>query len=131
MRRTCSRLRETGLSGSGIGVAAGGGARLAVPARIPKAARAEPDAGTRYNDGACQEAPRKAHILSRRGRAPQPTTRRIVRHLLAAMSLILALDQGTTSSRALLFDRAGTVRAIAQQEFRQIFPEPGWVEHDA
>jgi len=47
------------------------------------------------------------------------------------MSYILALDQGTTSSRALVFDRSGTVRATAQQEFRQIFPRPGWVEHDA
>ena len=47
------------------------------------------------------------------------------------MSYILALDQGTTSSRAILFDRAGQVVAVAQQEFRQIFPHPGWVEHDA
>ncbi len=47
------------------------------------------------------------------------------------MPFILALDQGTTSSRALVFDHAGTVRAIAQSEFRQIFPQPGWVEHDA
>jgi glycerol kinase len=44
---------------------------------------------------------------------------------------ILALDQGTTSSRAILFDRAGQVHAVAQKEFRQIFPQPGWVEHDA
>lgn len=44
---------------------------------------------------------------------------------------ILALDQGTTSSRAILFDHAGHVRGSAQQEFRQIFPAPGWVEHDA
>ena len=44
---------------------------------------------------------------------------------------ILALDQGTTSSRALLFDRAGTVCASAQQELPQSFPQPGWVEHDA
>jgi glycerol kinase len=43
---------------------------------------------------------------------------------------ILALDQGTTSSRALLFDQEGTVRAVAQREFDQIFPRPGWVEHD-
>jgi len=43
---------------------------------------------------------------------------------------ILALDQGTTSSRAILFDRAGVPRAVAQKEFRQIFPKPGWVEHD-
>jgi glycerol kinase len=46
------------------------------------------------------------------------------------MSFVLALDQGTTSSRALLFDEAGSVVATAQKEFRQIFPEPGWVEHD-
>jgi glycerol kinase len=43
---------------------------------------------------------------------------------------ILAMDQGTTSSRAILFDRAGHVRGCAQQEFRQIFSHPGWVEHD-
>jgi glycerol kinase len=42
---------------------------------------------------------------------------------------VLALDQGTTSSRALLFDQDGTVRAVAQREFDQIFPQPGWVEH--
>ncbi len=46
------------------------------------------------------------------------------------MSFILALDQGTTSSRALVFDHAGNVRATAQREFRQIFPQQGWVEHD-
>ncbi|MSQ70817.1 MAG: glycerol kinase [Betaproteobacteria bacterium] len=44
---------------------------------------------------------------------------------------ILALDQGTTSSRALVFDQRGTVRATAQRELRQIYPHPGWVEHDA
>jgi glycerol kinase len=44
---------------------------------------------------------------------------------------ILALDQGTTSSRAILFDHAGRIGGIAQQEFRQFFPQPGWVEHDA
>ena len=43
---------------------------------------------------------------------------------------VLALDQGTTSSRALLFDRRGRVRAAARQEFPQHFPRPGWVEHD-
>jgi len=43
---------------------------------------------------------------------------------------ILALDQGTTSSRALLFDREGKVRGVAQKEFTQYFPRPGWVEHD-
>ncbi|GGO25499.1 glycerol kinase GlpK [Deinococcus humi] len=44
---------------------------------------------------------------------------------------ILSLDQGTTSSRAIVFDHAGQIRARAQKEFRQIFPRPGWVEHDA
>ena len=46
-------------------------------------------------------------------------------------SFILAIDQGTTSSRAILFNRAGRIHGIAQKEFRQIFPNPGWVEHDA
>ncbi|MEI7901105.1 MAG: glycerol kinase GlpK [bacterium] len=45
-------------------------------------------------------------------------------------SLILALDQGTTSSRAILFDKEMEVRSVAQQEFPQIYPRPGWVEHD-
>lgn len=44
---------------------------------------------------------------------------------------IVSLDQGTTSSRAVLVDAKGQIRGIAQQEFRQIFPQPGWVEHDA
>lgn len=43
---------------------------------------------------------------------------------------ILALDQGTTSSRAILFNRQGKILSVAQKEFTQIFPEPGWVEHD-
>ena len=46
------------------------------------------------------------------------------------MPFILALDQGTTSSRAILFDHAGAIRAIAQKEFPQHFPQAGWVEHD-
>lgn len=44
--------------------------------------------------------------------------------------LILALDQGTTSSRSILFDRAGQIVSVAQEEFPQIYPQPGWVEHD-
>src|SRR5690625_2793061 len=44
---------------------------------------------------------------------------------------VLALDQGTTSSRAILFDRAGSVVAVRSKEFRQIYPRPGLVEHDA
>ena len=47
------------------------------------------------------------------------------------MDFILSLDQGTTSSRAILFDRDGHAVATAQREFRQSFPQPGWVEHDA
>ncbi len=43
---------------------------------------------------------------------------------------VLALDQGTTSSRAILFDRQARVKAVAQREFRQFYPQPGWVEHD-
>lgn len=46
------------------------------------------------------------------------------------MSYILALDQGTTSSRAILFDEGGRIFAQAQHEFPQIYPRPGWVEHD-
>ncbi len=46
------------------------------------------------------------------------------------MSFVLALDQGTTSSRAIVFSQDGAIRAVAQREFAQIFPQPGWVEHD-
>jgi len=45
-------------------------------------------------------------------------------------AFILALDQGTTSSRAILFDQAGKIVTSAQQEFAQLYPQPGWVEHD-
>src|SRR6266496_1396861 len=47
------------------------------------------------------------------------------------MKHILALDQGTTSSRAIIFDHSGSIKAVAQKEFPQIFPRPGWVEHNA
>ena len=47
-----------------------------------------------------------------------------------ASKFIVALDQGTTSSRSVLFDEKGAIKGIAQQEFRQIFPQSGWVEHD-
>ncbi len=46
------------------------------------------------------------------------------------MRYVLALDQGTTSSRAILFDEHGTPVSVSQREFRQIYPQPGWVEHD-
>ena len=46
------------------------------------------------------------------------------------MPYVLALDQGTTSSRAIVFDHAGSIQTIAQREFEQKFPRPGWVEHD-
>ena len=48
-----------------------------------------------------------------------------------AHEYVLALDQGTTSSRAILFDSNGHIRSCAQQEFKQHYPQPGWVEHDA
>jgi glycerol kinase len=48
----------------------------------------------------------------------------------AGGSFVLALDQGTTSSRAIVFDHDANAVAVAQQEFRQIYPQPGWVEHD-
>ena len=47
------------------------------------------------------------------------------------MSYILALDEGTTSCRGIVFDLNGQCHGVAQQEFEQIFPQPGWVEHDA
>ena len=47
------------------------------------------------------------------------------------MKHILALDQGTTSSRAIVFDERGTLVSVAREEFAQIYPQPGWVEHDA
>ena len=43
----------------------------------------------------------------------------------------MALDAGTTSNRCILFDKSGTIVSMAQKEFTQIFPQPGWVEHDA
>ena len=46
------------------------------------------------------------------------------------MTHVLALDQGTTSSRAIVFDREGRPVSVAQREFRQHYPQPGWVEHD-
>jgi len=46
------------------------------------------------------------------------------------VAYILALDQGTTSSRAIVFDDTGVIKAVAQREFEQIFPQPGWVEHN-
>jgi glycerol kinase len=47
------------------------------------------------------------------------------------VTCLLALDQGTSSSRSIVFDAAGSIVAMAQREFRQIYPQPGWVEHDA
>ena len=46
------------------------------------------------------------------------------------MAYLLALDQGTSSSRSIIFDDAGNIVGSAQQEFSQHFPQPGWVEHD-
>ena len=43
---------------------------------------------------------------------------------------VMALDQGTTSSRCILFDKSGRICSVSQREFPQIYPQPGWVEHD-
>ena len=43
---------------------------------------------------------------------------------------VMALDQGTTSSRCILFDKKGNICSVAQKEFEQIYPKPGWVEHN-
>ena len=51
--------------------------------------------------------------------------------MTSAMSYLLALDQGTSSSRSIVFDAEGRLVAMAQRELRQIYPQPGWVEHDA
>src|SRR6266850_2046404 len=51
-------------------------------------------------------------------------------HIIVFVRYVLALDQGTTSSRAILFDEEGNAVRVAQREFRQIYPQPGWVEHD-
>src|SRR3546814_4896506 len=48
----------------------------------------------------------------------------------AAMTYLLALDQGTSSTRSIVFDQQGNIVALAQKEIAQIYPEPGWVEHD-
>src|SRR3546814_14884162 len=48
----------------------------------------------------------------------------------AAMTYLLALDQGTSSTRSIVFDQQGNIVAMAQKEIAQIYPEPGWVEHD-
>ncbi len=65
-----------------------------------------------------------SHALAAPGAPPQP-----VAHPMSS-AFVLALDQGTTSSRAIVFDRHGAGRATARQEFTQHFPQPGWVEHD-
>ncbi|WP_374674481.1 glycerol kinase GlpK [Ideonella sp.] len=49
---------------------------------------------------------------------------------MTSRTFLLALDQGTSSSRSIVFDEAGRIVAMAQREFRQIYPQPGWVEHD-
>src|SRR5262245_8620365 len=49
---------------------------------------------------------------------------------MSGSDYLLAIDQGTTSARAILFDATGGVRHIARRDLRQIYPQPGWVEHD-
>ena len=54
----------------------------------------------------------------------------VLHKIALLMQYILALDQGTTSSRSILFDHQGRIQSVAQKEFQQIYPSPGWVEHD-
>src|SRR5689334_9861231 len=61
-------------------------------------------------------------------RGKQPTKRKVVR-AAKARPVIMALDQGTTSCRTILFGQNGEVVAVAQREFPQHYPQPGWVEH--
>src|SRR5258708_5368310 len=65
-----------------------------------------------------------------RAKGSEPVLRCAAATTGGRMSFILALDQATTSSRAILFDHGGQIRAAAQRKFRQIFPQAGWVEHD-
>src|SRR5690606_35882497 len=60
----------------------------------------------------------------------QPVHFRFDHSFHAAMTYLLALDQGTSSSRSIVFDKEGSIVALAQREITQIYPEPGWVEHD-
>ena len=60
----------------------------------------------------------------------QPDIRTLGANHFVMSRFVLALDQGTTSSRAILFDHKGLIQAVAQQEFKQYFPQSGWVEHD-
>src|SRR5690606_18324324 len=57
--------------------------------------------------------------------------RRATENRFMSEKFILALDQGTTTSRAIIFNHAGEIVSIAQKPFQQYFPKPGWVEHDA
>lgn len=50
---------------------------------------------------------------------------------MSALDCLIAIDQGTTSSRAIAFDLGGSIIALSQQEITQHYPQPGWVEHDA
>jgi len=60
----------------------------------------------------------------------RPILGRLGTRIMPSLDYILAIDQGTTSTRAILFDAAGAIHHIARRELRQIYPQPGWVEHD-
>ena len=61
---------------------------------------------------------------------PEDERRRTVRRRKRMKQYIMALDQGTTSSRCIIFDKEGKICSMVQKEFEQIFPQPGWVEHN-
>src|SRR5690348_18285038 len=69
--------------------------------------------------------------IARLNQSGSPAGSRSKRVESSGVKYVLALDQGTTSSRAIVFDEQGRSRGAAQKEFRQYFPKPGWVEHDA
>src|SRR5262249_33090319 len=121
--RGVGQPREQGPEPPRAGRRAGGPGRGPGHRRRPPA---EPDPGLR--------PARVLHarlVGAARGRAPQGDRERRSQGLPdLALPSILALDQGTTSSRAIVFDEGGQIRAVAQREFRQIFPRAGWVEHD-
>ena len=69
-------------------------------------------------------------IPPRAPQKPRPVPHPALHHASHPTKALLALDQGATRSRAILFDHAGSVLAMSQREFPQVFPRPGWVEND-
>ena len=90
------------------------------------------DAANAVIDAGISRPPFARHLAATRSAAAPAKIGQSPRATAAHMDkpYLLAIDQGTTSSRAMLFDRSGAVVGMAQREFEQLFPQPGWVEHD-